>query len=72
MHQKLVPDLFLILLNNLKQPMHTGHSFKNKINFTFFQTQFLLMDKILKNKKDQELVNSRWSDNKTISEKVLH
>ena len=42
--------------------MHARHSFKNKISFTFFQTQFLLMDKILKNKKDLELVTSRSSD----------
>ena len=29
--QKLVPDPFLILLFNLKQSLHTGNSFKNKI-----------------------------------------
>ena len=31
MHQKLVPDPFLILANNPKQPLHVRNSFKNKI-----------------------------------------
>ena len=30
-HQKLVPDPFLILVNNTKQSLHTRNSFKNKI-----------------------------------------
>ena len=30
-HQKLVPDPFLILLNNPKQPLQSRNSFKNKI-----------------------------------------
>ena len=30
-YQKLVPDPFLILLLNLKQPLHAINSFKNKI-----------------------------------------
>ena len=30
-HQKLVPNPFLISVNNLKQPSHTSNSFKNKI-----------------------------------------
>ena len=30
-HQKLVPDPFLILVNNPKQPLHARNSFKNKI-----------------------------------------
>ena len=29
--QRLVPDLFIILINNLKQPLHSGNSFKSKI-----------------------------------------
>ena len=33
MHQKLVPDPFLILVNNPKQPLHARNSFKNKIGF---------------------------------------
>ena len=28
-HQKLAPDPFLILLNNLKQPFHEKKTFKN-------------------------------------------
>ena len=30
-HQKLVSDLFFILVNNSKQPLHARKSFKNKI-----------------------------------------
>ena len=30
MHQKLVPDPFLILVNNPKQPLHARNYFKNK------------------------------------------
>ena len=30
-HQKLVPDLFLILVNNPKQPFHVSNYLKNKI-----------------------------------------
>ena len=33
MHQKLVPDPFLILVKNPKQPLHARNSFKNKIRF---------------------------------------
>ena len=29
-HQKLVPDPFLILVNNPKQPLHARNAFKNK------------------------------------------
>ena len=31
MQQKLVPDLFIILVNNPKQPLHAKNYFKNKI-----------------------------------------
>ena len=30
MHQKLVPDLYLVLVNNPKQPLHARNSFRNK------------------------------------------
>ena len=40
--------------------------------YLFFQTQFPLMDKIMKNKKDLELVNSNSSGYKASSEKFLH
>ena len=30
-HLKLVPDTFLILVNNPKQPLHARNYFKNKI-----------------------------------------
>ena len=35
MHQELVPDPFLILVNNPKQSLHTRNSFKNKIYEVF-------------------------------------
>ena len=31
MQQKLVPDLFIILVNNPKQPLHARNYFKSKI-----------------------------------------
>ena len=31
MHQKLVPDPFLVLMNNFKEPFHARNYFKNKI-----------------------------------------
>ena len=30
-HQKPLPDLFIILVNKPKQPLHARNSFKNKI-----------------------------------------
>ena len=30
-HQKLVPDLYLVLVNNPKQKLHARNSFKNKV-----------------------------------------
>ena len=36
-HQKLAPDSFLILVNNLKQPSHARNSFKNKIFWKDYQ-----------------------------------
>ena len=30
-HEKIVPDLFTILVNNLKQPLHAINSFNSKI-----------------------------------------
>ena len=40
--------------------------------YIFFQTQSLLMDKIMKNNKYLELVTSCSSDYKTSSEKFLY
>ena len=43
-----------------------------KFNYIFFfQTQFMLIDKVIKNKRDLELVTSRSSGYKTSSEKFL-
>ena len=83
--QKLVPDLFIILVNNLKQPLHARNCFKSKIFwkriikkplerylYFFFQTQSLSIDKIIKNKRGLELVTSRYSGYETSSEKFLY
>ena len=80
MHQKLAPDPFSILLHNPKQPLHASNSFKNKVFwkriikkpqkcqlYFFFQTQFDLMDKVIK-KRGLELFTSRSSGHKTNSE----
>ena len=67
-HQKLVPDPFLIL-----RYFERGLS-KNlkKMNFIFFiWTQSLLMDKIIKSKGDLELVTSSSSEYKASWEKFL-
>ena len=67
-HQKLVPDPFLILVNNPTQSLQARNSFENKEEdyqkalkselYFFFWTQSLLMDKVIKNKRDLELVTS--------------
>ena len=70
-HQKLVPDPFLILVNDPKQPLHAINYFKNKI----FWKRIIkkpLMDKIIKNKSGLELVTSRSSGYETSSEKFLY
>ena len=71
MHQKLVPDPLLILVNNPKQPMHAINSFEIKIFWKriikvlkkwtlfflfFFQTLSLLMCKVITSKRGLELV----------------
>ena len=44
MHQELVPDPFLILVNNPKQSLHTRNSFKSKIYEVFKKlTLFFLL-----------------------------
>ena len=59
--------LFLILLYNLKQPLRARNSFKGKI-----RTQSLLIDKVIKNKRGLELVNSRSSGYEKSWEKFLY
>ena len=80
-HKKLVSDPFLILVNNPKQTLHVRNSFEiryferglsKSLNlYFFFQSQSLLMDKIMTNKRGMELVISRSSDYKASSEKFL-
>ena len=60
MQKKLVQNLFIILVNNPKQPLHARTYFKSKIfrksiikkpfkkgNFLFFRAQSLSIDKII-------------------------
>ena len=79
-HQKLVPDSFLILVNETKQPFYAGNFFKNKslledyqkalekLTLFFFQIKFFFIDKIIKNRRGLELVTSSSLDHKTSSE----
>ena len=78
MHQKLVPDSFFVLVNNPKQPFHASNSFKNILKWVyqkpiksklyfFFTTQYLLMGKVIKNKRGLELVTSPSSGYKKSS-----
>ena len=41
MPQKLIPELFLILVNNLKQPLHVRNSFTNQISWKRMIKKFL-------------------------------
>ena len=84
MSQKLVPDLY-ILVNNPKQPLHGRNYSKNIIfwkgviknllksqHFLPFRTQPLLMDKVIKSKRDLELVTSHSSGYETSSQKFIY
>ena len=83
-HQKLARDPFLILVSKPKQLLHAINSFLNKIfwkriirkplknNFTFFQTQSLLIDKVIKSKSGLEQVSSCSSGYKTSSNIFLY
>ena len=80
MHQKPIPDPFLLLVNISKQPLHarkneiiwkvTKNPSQSQLYF-FFQTQSHLMDNVIKNKRGLELVTSRSSGYETSSEKFL-
>ena len=85
MQQKIVPDLFIILVNNPKQPLHPRNPFKSKIFwkriikkpekrqlYFLFWTQSLLIDELIKNKRGLALVTSSSSGYKTSSEKFLY
>ena len=77
MQQKLVPDLFIILVNNPKQPLNAKTILKvkyfergllkalKKVTSSFFRTQSLSIEKITKSKRGLELVTSRYSGYKT-------
>ena len=81
-HQKLDLELFLILLNNAKQPFQARNPFKNKVFWkkinkkplkklsSFFLSN--LLDKVTKNKRGLELVTSPSWGHETSSEKFLY
>ena len=82
MHRKRVWDPYLILVNNPKEPLHVRNCLKwdvliedcrkalKKITF-FFRTQFLLINKIIKKKRNLNLGTSHSSSCKTSSDKFL-
>ena len=84
MHQKLVPDPLLILVNNSKQPLYARNSFTSKILwkiiknpyksqiYFFFWNQSPLMDRVIENKSGLELVPSRSSGYEKSPEKFFY
>ena len=83
MHQKLVADPFLILVNSPKQPLHArnclkiryferGLSKSLKQVYFFSRTKPLLMDKLSKTKTCLELVTSCSSGYQTSSENFCY
>ena len=80
-HQKIVPDSFLVLVINLKEPLYVRIFFKKiryferrlsknfiKVNLNFsFKSS-----KIMKNKRNLELMTCHCSGYKTSSEKILY
>ena len=75
MQQKLVPDLFIILVNNLKQSLYAQNYFKSKI-FWKKITSFFISNPVPFNRQNYqkqgtrglELVTSRYLGYKTSSE----
>ena len=83
--QKLVPDLFIILVNNPKQPLYARNYFKSKIfrkedyqkalkkiTSFFLSNPVSFNSKIIKNKRGLELLTSRYSGYETSSENFLY
>ena len=65
--QKLVPDVFIILVNNLKQPLHA----RNYKKVTFFFLNPVPFNR-QNSKTNYELMTSCFSGYKTSSEKFLY
>ena len=80
MHQKPVRDSCLVLVTKNSHSMQEilfkifwkSIIKKPQKSYFFFQSQSLLMDKIVKNKRSLELVTSRSSYYKISSKKSLH
>ena len=84
MYQNLVPDLFLLLVNNLKQPLYARNYFENKILKVDYQKAlkksilFFLPNpapfngQSYQKQRGLELVASHLSGYKTTSEKFLY
>ena len=54
MHQKLVPDPFLILVNNPKEPLYARNSFENKISWKRIIKNIFLPNPVLFNVKSYQ------------------
>ena len=84
MHQKLVPDPLLILVNNPKHSLHAINFFENKIFwkrfskslkselYFFFRTHSLLTYKVIRNTRGLELVPRCSSGYKASLEKFFY
>ena len=71
MQQKLVPNRYFILVNNAKQALDAKNSLKITDIVFFIGTQSVLVDKVIKNKRLQELVTNLFSGCKTSSQEFL-
>ena len=78
-HQKLVPDPIVILVNSLNSQIYARDPLENKLFWKriikktrfFLCAQYLLMDKIMKTKRCLELVTTLFLCRKTCLEKFL-
>ena len=72
-HQELVPDLFSILVNNPKQPLHARDSFKNKMSWKRITKMpfkswlyFFLSNPVLFNGQDFEKQKGPWTSDQLL------
>ena len=70
MHQNLVPDPFLIFVNNAKQPLHARNYFKNKIFWNRMAKRpkkvNFIVSPIPHNGKDYETQKGHETSDKTV------
>ena len=69
--RKASPRTLFYFVKQSKTVIERALSKPLKLTFFFFRIQSLLMDKVIKNKRDLELVTSRSSGYETSSQKFL-